>query len=141
MGPAEHRPGLFRRAGCANPPHVLLDCALRHADLQLEQLATNALCSPESILRGHLLDKGDRLGSDPWLGSGASRAPEPEEPKSLSVPPQNRLRLDEQDRVPPGRYDPRQPDEDRPIRAAEFRGLDLPAGDLELLTQDGVLSK
>ena len=54
--PEKRRPALTRRARFENPPHVFLDCALRHADLQLEQLAANALCSPESILRGHLLD-------------------------------------------------------------------------------------
>ena len=54
----ERGPCLAARLASAGP-HVLLDRSLAHADADLEQLAADALGSPETILAGHLPDQPD----------------------------------------------------------------------------------
>ena len=48
----ERGPCVAARLASAGP-HVLLDRSLAHADTELEQLAADALGSPETILGGH----------------------------------------------------------------------------------------
>src|SRR5258708_37963185 len=57
----EGRPLLPSWAREANFPHVFLNRAFAHANTQLEQLASDALRSPEPIVPCHLLDQCDRL--------------------------------------------------------------------------------
>ena len=47
--------------------HILLNGPFTHANLQLEQFSTDALCSPESVIGCHLLNQGNRLGRKPWF--------------------------------------------------------------------------
>src|SRR6266700_2491262 len=61
----EGRPLLPSWAKDANVPHVFLDRAFAHANTQLEQLAFDALRSPEPIVPCHLLDQCDRLWREP----------------------------------------------------------------------------
>jgi hypothetical protein len=48
----------------ANRPHVLLNGALAHTQAQFQQFSTNALGSPEPIVRRHLSDQGNRFRGD-----------------------------------------------------------------------------
>jgi hypothetical protein len=57
----ERRPLLPAWAREANMPHVFLNGSFAHANTQLEQLASDALRSPESMTTCHLLDQSDRL--------------------------------------------------------------------------------
>jgi hypothetical protein len=57
----ERRPLLPAWAREANVPHVFLDGPLTHANIQLEQLASDALRFPEPIRACHFLDQCDRL--------------------------------------------------------------------------------
>ena len=62
----ERRPGLPgtpRRLGIA---HVLLHGPFADADVQLQQLALDALRAPEDVFCGHLPDQRDRLGRHLW---------------------------------------------------------------------------
>jgi len=43
--------------------HILLDGSFTDANIQLEQLTPNALRTPESIARYHLLNQTDRRGA------------------------------------------------------------------------------
>ena len=63
----ERSPVLSSRPCGANVPHILLNSSFRHPNIQLEQLATNALSSPEAVVYCHLLNQSDRLGREPRL--------------------------------------------------------------------------
>jgi len=74
-----------------------LNRSLRDANAELQELAANALGSPESVLGRHALDQSDEIGSDAWLApTGRARLSTPEAPESLAVPPKQRLRLDQE---------------------------------------------
>lgn len=60
----ECRPILSSRSRDAHLPHIFLDRSLTYANIQLEQLTTNALGSPELVVLGHCLDQGDGLWSN-----------------------------------------------------------------------------
>ena len=60
----EGRPILPSWSRQANLPHVLLDRSFAHANIQFEQLASNALSSPEPIVLNHILEQCDRLWRD-----------------------------------------------------------------------------
>ena len=61
MSMNERPPRLSLWSCSMNLPHVLLNSAFRNVNAQLEQFASDALCSPESVVPGHLLDQGHRL--------------------------------------------------------------------------------
>jgi len=61
MSAEEGLPGLPTWPGGAHGSHVLLHGAKASAYPQLEQFAPDALCSPESVVPGHLLNQGHRL--------------------------------------------------------------------------------
>jgi len=52
----ERRPVLSSRSRGANASHIVLDGPLTHANIQLEQLPTDAFGSPELVVLRHLLD-------------------------------------------------------------------------------------
>jgi hypothetical protein len=58
----ERSPVLSSRLCGANVPHILLNSSFTHPNIQLEQLATSALSSPEAVVCCHLLIQSDRLG-------------------------------------------------------------------------------
>jgi hypothetical protein len=61
LGVQEGLPGLSMWSAGAHSSHVLLNGALAHLDVQLEQFAPDALCSPQSIVSGHLPNQGNSL--------------------------------------------------------------------------------
>jgi hypothetical protein len=46
---------------CTNRPHVLLDGALTHAEVQFQQFTTNPLSTPKPIVFRHLPDQAARF--------------------------------------------------------------------------------
>src|SRR5260370_15745051 len=97
----ESRPLLPSRTRDANVSHVFLDRAFAHANTQLEQLATNTFRSPEPIQHRHFLDQRNSLFGYLWFGGYYSGFLLPEQPKSLTMPPQERLWLDNKQRLLP----------------------------------------
>jgi hypothetical protein len=57
-------PLLSTRPFSTSVPHILLNSSFTHPNIQLEQLAPNALRSPEPIVCYHLLDQANRLGGE-----------------------------------------------------------------------------
>ena len=91
--PDEGLPGLGGRSGPLD--HVLGDHGLADVVTQLQQLAMNARGTPEGILQGHLADQRPDLSRDfrpPWSWPAA---PAPVEPPACSVPPDDRIGLDD----------------------------------------------
>lgn len=95
----ERGPCLAARIAFAGP-HTLLDRSLAHAEAEFEQLAADALGSPETILGGHLPDQP--YGVVRHLVARARLGLEPlEKPEALAVPSKDCLRLDEGDGAAP----------------------------------------
>src|SRR5215813_11851308 len=101
----EGLPGLSSWSCGVYSSHVLLNSPLAHADAQLEQFAPDAFCSPQSILPCHLFDQGHGLLRDPWLERGCSGLVSPKELKAQVMPAQQRLWLNNEERLLPGAND------------------------------------
>ena len=97
----ERRPVLSSRSRDANMSHIFLNGPLTHANTQLEQLTTDTFRSPEPIQRGHFLDQRNSLFGYLWFGRCCSGFVLPEELKSMTMPPQERLWLDNEQRLLP----------------------------------------
>jgi hypothetical protein len=97
MGAEEGRPGLPPEGRCRVPSGCISGWTLREKNPELEQLAPNALGSPEAVLGCLTLDQRDRLDGYPRqrrrLGSKSPKQPKPE-----AVPAQDRLGLDDRDK-------------------------------------------
>jgi hypothetical protein len=81
--------------------HISLNRSLRYANAELEQLATNALGSPQAVVGRHALDEDSDVRSEARLAHVDRRGfSTPKKPKSLAMPADDRLGLDEQDGLP-----------------------------------------
>jgi len=130
----EGLPGLSSWPAGAHGSHVLLNGALADADAQFEEFTTNPFCSPQSVVPCHFLDQGDGLGGYPWCGRSCPGLVLPQELKALTMPPQQRLRLDNEQRLLPCPNHPCQEDEEHAIRFRACGAFHLPPEDDELLT-------
>lgn len=84
--------------------HVTLYAPLRDADAKLEKLSSDAFGTPRPVLARHAADELDDLRSEARLGrSCCFRTPFPEKAKTITVPPENRLWLDQENGVAPPR--------------------------------------
>jgi hypothetical protein len=119
-------------------PHVLLNGTFREVNAQLEEFAADPLCSPEAILRCHVLDQRHSLCRDLWLGRGCSGLVFPVQLESLAMPPQERLRLNNEKGLLPCTRRSSEQDQDQPIRLCACWSFDLPTEDDELLPEKGV---
>ncbi len=66
-------PSLSSWLGGADLPHILLNGPLAEADAQLEQFASDPLCSPQSVVPGHFLDQGHSFLGNPWCERSCPR--------------------------------------------------------------------
>jgi hypothetical protein len=101
---AEERPPALSssRSGRSRVPHVALNRSLRDPNAELQELAANALGSPEPVLGRHALDQCNEIRSEAWIArTGRARLSTPEESESLAVPPKHRLGLDQKQRAAP----------------------------------------
>jgi len=99
---------------------------------------TNPFCSPESIVPCHLLDQDDGLLGDPWFGRSRPRPVLPKEFEALAMPPQQRLWLNDEQRLFPGPHHFCQQDQEHPVGPGTGRSFHLSPQDDQLLTQQGV---
>jgi len=137
----EGRPRLPARARGAMAAQVGLDGALRHADAEFAQFAADPLCPPEWVVGRHLPDQGDGLGWERRPARPGAGFPPPERAEPRAVPPQQRLRLDEEEGLPPSANPHGEQHEERPIRPRHCRARDAAAQDQHLLAQQGVLGE
>jgi hypothetical protein len=79
-----------------------LNRALRDPNAELQEFASNALGSPESVLVRHTLDEGDDIWSETWLArTGRAGLSTPENPECRAVPSKHGLRFDQEQRMAP----------------------------------------
>jgi hypothetical protein len=134
----EGRPSLARRRA-AKSAQVALDCALSNVDAELEQLAAKALGAPCAVFGRHALDECDdsRFQTRPWRRLRL-RTLGPKATEEVAVPAQQRLRLDEHQRVPPIGDHRRETNEDEAVNDTQVRALYMANSDNELVAQEGI---
>jgi hypothetical protein len=138
----EGGPTLAVRRLDADPAQVPLDGSLGDGDAQFEELAADALRSPEAIFGSHAANEVDDLGGEALCARRLPpRAPLPEEPKALSVPAKKRVGLDEHRCVPPAREHRGEGHQERSVRGAKLGLLDSSGGNQELLAEERVLDE
>jgi hypothetical protein len=118
--------------------HILLNRPFTYANIQLEELATDTLRSPKSVVCCHFLDQRHGLKRESGLLRMRLGFMFPEQTKKLTVPAEKRLWLDQEERLFPGSDHPRQEHQEKPIRLFVHWSLDLSAQDDELLPQQRV---
>ncbi len=128
----ERSPVLSSRRCGANVPHILLNSSFTHPNFQLEQLATNALSSPEAIVCCHLLHQSDCLGRKPRLSRMRLRFALPKHTEELTMPAKKRLWLGKEERLCPGSDHPGQKHQEKPIPFPIDRSFDLATKDDQL---------
>src|SRR6266849_2023567 len=75
--------------------HVYRDSRLGDIDAELEQLAMDAGCTPERVLKAHSSDTVAHLFSNPWSASETTGLPPPVRREALSVPTHDRFGLND----------------------------------------------
>jgi len=137
----ERRPGLPPVPGWADVAHVLLDCPLGEADVQLQGFPADTLGTPEAIGGGHLPDQGDRLGRDLGLARRrrGPRFPPPVPAEQLPVPAQEGGGLHDQQGLPPGPDAAGQERQQRAVGRGAAGALDAAPQHQELPPQQRVL--
>ena len=99
--PEERAPGLTGWPSRADGAHVFLNRPLADVDAELEQLAANALGTPETVGRGHRPDEFDGLSADGPAPALPLRPSTPDEHEQVAMPAQERIGLHHEKRVPP----------------------------------------
>ncbi len=112
----EGGPVLSSWPGSAHLSHVFLDRSFADAKTQLEQFAPDPFRPTQAVVPSHFLDQRYGLCGDLWFGSRRSGFVLPEEPKSLAVPAQKRLWLDNEERLFPGSNSSCKLHQEQPIR-------------------------
>jgi hypothetical protein len=120
---------------------VFLDGPLADADVELQQLATDALGTPQRIVAPHRLDEGDGRGSERRRLGAGGRFASPEQSEALPVPAQHRRGLDDQERARPGAQPAGEQDQQPTIPGRERRPFGPPAEDDDLRPQEGALQQ
>jgi len=119
---SDHRhsnePTEFR--GLASLHDVFRDGRLRHFDPKLEQFPVQPRRSPQDIPTAHLPDQfPDVLRCRRASTASSSALPPPVEPESVSVPPDNRIGLDEHQSLSPLAPEAIQGDPQEPVHGTK----------------------
>jgi hypothetical protein len=118
--------------------HVLLNCPFGNPDAQLEQLPADAFSAPQTIVAGHGLDQGHRLGTDFGFPESGLRSMPPELAECLTMPAEEGLGLHNQERLCPVTGSPRKQQQEEPIGLATRWALHLTEEDDELMAKQRI---
>jgi hypothetical protein len=105
---------------------------------RLEEFTTNPLSSPKAILHRHFLDESHGFCGDLWLGRCCSGLVFPVQLESLAMPPQERLWLDDEQRLLPCSSHACQSHQKHVSGARASRSFDLTAEDTQRLSQERI---
>jgi hypothetical protein len=114
------------------------DCAAVDLQTELEQLAPDAFGAPPSILHRHSLEQRDGFLVNATLTSWPLRCVPPEELEPSTVPLEQGVGFDDQQRLFPMRQPTRQHDQETAVKCCEGRVFYLALKDDKLLAQQGV---
>ena len=124
------------------PPshHVFRDRRLGDLKAKHQQFAMDPGCSPLRVFPAHPSDQVTQAPIDLRPPCPLSRFPAPERLEARTVPPQDRLRLNDLGRTEQARPEPGHPDQQRPVTAAQPKTRRRPPqGDAELMAKEQVL--
>src|ERR1700687_2201002 len=93
----ESLPSLGRRA--SSPGHILGHTCLPDCDAELEQLSMDPRRSPQRISNAHLADKLAYVRGYSWSATTTSRLPAPIRSETRAMPTDDRIRLDDRQRI------------------------------------------
>ena len=133
-------PGLGRRGPTTH--HVVPDRGFGDRDTEFQQLAVDARGAPSRVGVAHLADEHLNGARDAWpTGSARPTLPAPIAPKPSSMPPENGVGLDDDERSPPSGPQVTEPRPEQPVNGPQPRA---PAGlslqDRSLMTKRRVLN-
>src|SRR5271170_3510248 len=83
----------------AAPDHIPADGRFSDLDSKHQQFTMNPGCAPQRVLTVHPPDQRSNFGINPWTAADAAGFPTPVDAETASVPADNGLRLDDDDRV------------------------------------------
>jgi len=135
----ERRPGLPGAPWRRGRAQVFLDRALAHPDTEFQQLAPDALGTPQPVLCRQPPDQRDSLGRDAGSGRSRGRFPPPEEAEALPMPVQHRRGAHDDQGIGPGAQSAGQEHQQPAISGRQPGTLGGAAQDDELLAQQHVL--
>jgi hypothetical protein len=115
-----------------------LDGTLGDPYSQLEQFSADALSAPQAIVQRHRLDQSNGFGRDSRLRRGRLRSLPPTPAERLTVPAEEGLGLDNQERLLPVPSSPRKQQQEEPVDLGTHWALHLTAKDNQLLTKQSV---
>src|SRR5260370_34727121 len=93
----ERLPPLGRRT--SSPSHILGHTRLPDFDAELEQLSMEPRRSPQRISNAHLVDKLAYVRGYSWSATTTSRLPAPIRSETRAMPTDDRIRLDNRQRI------------------------------------------
>ena len=135
---------LCTKAGRRGPTthHVVPDRGFGDRDTEFQQLAVDARGAPGRVGVAHLADEHLNGARDAWpTGSARPTLPAPIAPKPSSMPPENGVGLDDDERSPPSGPQVTEPRPEQPVNGPQPRA---PAGlslqDRSLMTKRRVLN-
>src|SRR5579871_2061963 len=94
-------PGVLRWHSTLRLTHVAPDSPTINTQAQLQQFTPNAFAAPRLILDGHLFNQGNGCLIQAWSSGWLMRFMPPEQLEALPMPLEQRLRLDNQQRLFP----------------------------------------
>src|SRR5262245_3482678 len=122
------------------PDHVLGDRRLGDLEPKLQQFTMDARSAPQWVLLAHLSDEFAQLKANsrpPWL---STRFPTPIGSKPCSMPPQNRVRLNDAGQNQQAWPEPRHPYQQRPVTPTQSQMVRCaPQCNIELMPKKEVL--
>ncbi len=137
----EGGPGLRGGFGRANACEVFLNGAFGNGETEFEQFAVNAFGSPQPILLRHPLDQRDGSRRESGTATAVARFELPEETESLTMPAQEGVRFDDEERILPVFDATGEEDEPEPIGWREDGLFNLTVKDDKLLTKQSILGE
>src|SRR5258706_6893354 len=85
--------------GASSPGHILGHTRLPDFDAELEQLSMHPRRSPQRISNAHLVDELAYVRGYSWSASTTSRLPAPIRSETRAMPTDDRIRLDDRQRI------------------------------------------
>ncbi len=134
----EGGPGLTRWSWWPSLSHVALNRALGDLDADLEQFAADALGTPETVVRCHLLDQADGLGRELRVARPRARFPFPDQAEAFPMPTQDSLGLDDEERFFPGLQPAGEGDEEASVGPCQAWPFGRTGEDEKLLAEQQV---
>ncbi len=127
--------------GDDDAPSSVPDRGFGDFDAELQELSVNARGTPGRVGVAHLADERPYVLRNPWSTRPARPTlPSPVEPKPASMPPEDRVGRDDDDRVPPAGPEATEPRPEQPIDGPQSRSAArLSLQDRQLMPQRGVL--